>query len=406
MTSPSTASLLRAMPVWPLLATLAVQTLATMALYSLPTVAPEVARDLGVRATLVGTFVALAYGTGILSALVSPGLVRRYGGVRATQAVLLAAAGMLVLIGIGQSAAGMGLAAVVLGLGYGAAAPASTHLLVPQTPRPVFNLVMSMRQVGVPLGGVLAALILPPVTLWIGWRGAIWAELVPVLLLIGLMEIPRRHWDRDREPNRRVWGHALLQPFTLLRDQRFRRLSLAAFVYSGLALCLVAFMTEHLTRIVGLDLVRAGQMLAAYQIAGSASRPVWGWIADRVLTPARTLAVLGVGMAVAAAIIALYGPDFPAWAILLNAILAGCTSGGYTGVAYAEYAALGGARRTEAAGLGTAIMFGGGMAVPPLFGASVAALGAYHDSYLVGAACALAAGVLLALPGRRGRDGR
>ena len=34
------------MPVWPLLATLAVQTLATMALYSLPTLAPEVASDL------------------------------------------------------------------------------------------------------------------------------------------------------------------------------------------------------------------------------------------------------------------------------------------------------------------------------------------------------------------------
>ncbi|HVZ10733.1 MAG TPA: MFS transporter [Rhodopila sp.] len=389
------------MPIWPLLATLAVQTLATMSLYSLPTLAPEVARDLHAQATLVGGFVALAYGTGILSALVSPGLVRRYGGVRATQVVLLAAAGMVALIGFGRSAAGMGLAAVVLGLGYGAAAPASTHLLVPQTPRPVFNLVMSVRQVGVPLGGVLAALILPPLALLIGWRGAILLELVPLLLLIGLMELPRRRWDHDREPQRRVLGRTLLQPFALLRDLRFRRLSIAAFIYSGLALCLVAFMTEQLTRIVGLDLVRAGQMLAAYQIAGSASRPVWGWIADRFLSPAQTLGVLGLGMAAAAGLTALYSPGWPSWGIFLNAILAGCTSGGYTGVAYAEYAELGGSRRTEATGLGTAIMFFGGMAVPPLFGASVAALGAYHESYLIGAVCALAAGGLLMLPGRR-----
>ena len=48
------------MPIWPLLATLAVQTLATMSLYSVPTVAPEVAHDLGVDATLVGGFVATA----------------------------------------------------------------------------------------------------------------------------------------------------------------------------------------------------------------------------------------------------------------------------------------------------------------------------------------------------------
>jgi hypothetical protein len=40
------------MPIWPLLATIAVQTLATMALYSMPTLAPEVARDLKVNGAL------------------------------------------------------------------------------------------------------------------------------------------------------------------------------------------------------------------------------------------------------------------------------------------------------------------------------------------------------------------
>ena len=99
---------------------------------------------------------------------------------------------------------------------------------------------------------------------------------------------------------------------------------------------------------------------------------------------------------------ALYGPGWPSWAIFINAIAAGCTSGGYTGVAYAEYAALGGARRTEATGLGTAIMFLVAWPCHRMFGASVAAFqSAYHGSYLVtGAVCALAAGLLLALPQR------
>ncbi len=388
------------MPLWPLAATLAVQTLATMTLYSLPTVAPEVARDLHVSGTLVGDFVATAYGVGVLSALLAPSLVRRYGGVRATQVVLLAAAGMLLFATFGSGVVGLGLAAVVLGLGYGGAAPASTHLLVPQTPKPVFNLVMSLRQIGVPLGGVLAALILPPLAVRIGWRGALLTELAPVVVLMLLMEIPRRRWDSDREPDRPVFGRILLQPFVLLGDPRISRLSIAAFVYAGLALCLVAFMTVQLTTVVGLDLVTAGQVLAAYQIAGSLSRPVWGWVADRVLTPAQTLAALGIGMAVCSLLTGLYTAGWPLWAIMANALLAGCTSGGYTGVAYAEYAALGGARRTEATGLGTAVMFSGGMAVPPIFGASVTALGGFWISYLVGAAFALAAGVLLALPRR------
>jgi MFS family permease len=391
------------MPMGPLAATLIVQTLATMALYSVPAVAPAVARDLHVNGTLVGGFVAMAYGVGILSALVSPGMVRRYGGVRATQVVLIAAGGMLALAATGSGVTGLALAAVVLGLGYGAAAPASTHLLVPQTPKPVFNLVMSLRQIGVPLGGVLAALALPPLTLAIGWRAALLTELGPILLLIAAMEIPRRRWDQDREPGRPVFGRALLQPFVLLRDARFRRLSVAAFVYAGLALCLVAFMTVQLTTVVGLTLVQAGRILAAYQIAGSLSRPVWGWIADRFLTPAQTLAVLGIGMAAASALTGLYGAGWPLWAVTANAVLAGCTSGGYTGVGYAEYAALGGSRRTEATGLGTAIFFSGGMVAPSVFGAAVTALGGYLGSYLVGAACALGSAVLLLLPVVAGR---
>jgi hypothetical protein len=43
-----------ASPLWALLATLAMQTLATMAAYSLPAIAPAVGRDTGVDAALVG----------------------------------------------------------------------------------------------------------------------------------------------------------------------------------------------------------------------------------------------------------------------------------------------------------------------------------------------------------------
>ena len=68
-------------------------------------------------------------------------------------------------------------------------------------------------------------------------------------------------------------------------------------------------MTVHLTTVVGLDLIRAGQMLAIYQIAGSVSRPIWGWVADRYLTPIRTLGAHGVGMSVAAALSGQFGAE-------------------------------------------------------------------------------------------------
>jgi MFS family permease len=103
-------------------------------------------------------------------------------------------------------------------------------------------------------------------------------------------------------------------------------------------------------------------------------------------------------MAAASVLTGFYSPEWPVWAIMANALLAGCTSGGYTGVGYAEYAALGGSRRTEATGLGTAIFFAGGMAAPPIFGAAVAALGGFRGSYIIGACFALASAALLVLP--------
>jgi nitrate/nitrite transporter NarK len=241
----------------------------------------------------------------------------------------------------------------------------------------VFNMVMSLRQIGVPLGGVLGALILPPLALAVGWRLALLAELGPLLLLLGLMELPRRRWDADRDPHARVFGRVLLAPFALLRDARIRRLSIASFVYSGMQLCFVAFMTVQLTTTGGFDLVTAGRMLAVYQVAGTVSRPIWGWVADKLLSPSRTLAVHGAGMAVAAVAAGQIGPGWPGWAVVTVAVAAGCTAGGYTGVAYADYAALGGTRRTEATGLGTAIMFAAVMLIPPSFGAAVTAMGSY-----------------------------
>ncbi|HET6183189.1 MAG TPA: MFS transporter [Acetobacteraceae bacterium] len=385
------------MPVWPLLATLAVQTLATMALFSVPTAAPEIAASLQVPGPLVGVFVSMVYGVGIVSGLLSPGFIRRYGAVRVSQVVLAGVVAMLGVAAGGGSIAMLGLAAVTLGLGYGATAPASTHLLVPQTPRAVFNLVMSIRQIGVPLGGVLGALIVPPLVLALGWRAALAVQIVPVLLLALALELPRAAWDTDRDPRRRLLGAGLLEPFRLLRrGGGLRALSVASFVYSGVQLCFIAFMTVQLTTVVRFSLVDAGLALAAYQVSGAVSRPVWGWVADRLLTPARTLALHGIGMALASIGAGSWSSGWTLGAVVAVAILGGATASGFTGVAYAEFAALGGARRTEATGLGTAAMFTGVMVIPSCFGLAVTRFGGFFLPYAGLAVAALGATALLA----------
>jgi MFS family permease len=381
-------------PWHPLLATMGMQTLATMAAYSVPALAPAIARDFGIDGALTGYFVSTVYGVGIASSLLAASLIHARGAVRMGQAVLVATLAMLGICASGVLLA-LPLGAIALGCAYGLTAPVATHLLVPRTPPPVMNLVLSIRQIGVPLGGVLAALAMPPLSLLIGWRWALALQVIPVLALIAWLEVPRRDWDRGHgraeAGARRVGAAALLRGSADLR-----RLSFASFVYSGLQLSFVAFTTVHLTSRAGFGLVEAGQALAAYQLAGVTTRPVWGWLADTRVSAKTLLILQGFGMAVAAALAGRFGPGWDWFAVLSVCLLAGATASGYTGLAYAEFARIGGSERTAATGLGSAAMFSGVLTVPSAAAATVTLTGSYAWAYGVAGALAALAAVVLA----------
>lgn len=348
----------------------------------------------------MGFFISTVYGVGIISALLSPQFIHRYGAVRVCQIVLLATLAMLFACALG-SLLSVAIGAALLGLAYGASAPASTHLLVPRTPHNVMNLVLSIRQIGVPLGGVLAGLVMVPLTVQFGWRMALLCQTVPVLILLLLIQIPRQRWDSDRDPERAIFRGGSLAPMQMLRESpAIRRLALASFVYTGMQLCFITFMTVHLTSKAGFDLIQAGQALAAYQIAGVVSRPIWGWLADNVLAARWLLALQGLIMCVAAVLAGQFGIDWPRLLVVGVCAAAGATASGFTGIAYAEWARLGGARRTEATGLGTGLMFAGVMLLPSAFSVAVTTFGDYAVAYAAVGGLAALSGLLLLGGGR------
>ncbi|MGE0769595.1 MAG: MFS transporter [Hyphomicrobiaceae bacterium] len=383
----------RSFPAGPLAATLAVQTLSTAAAYSIPAVAPAVARDIGANPALVGYFISAVYGVGILSALFSPPLIGRRGAVLVSQGVLVATVAMLLTAAAGTLPA-IAISAALMGLAYGATAPASTHLLVPRTPPPLMNLVLSIRQIGVPLGGMLASLAMPPLTLAIGWRTSLLVQLVPVLMLGIVMQIFCTRWD-TRPAEAAPSAHpGLLAPLRLLKtSSALRRLSFAAFIYSGLQLCFMVFMTTQLTTKAGFDLVRAGQTLAAYQLAGVISRPIWGWLSDNVMGARWWLGLQGGVMCVMAILVGTFSEAWAGPLIVGVSMVAGATASGFTGIAYGEYARLGGERRTEATGAGAAFMFSGVMVLPSVMSLVVTLTGSYETVYAAIGVLALAAGL-------------
>ncbi|MCB2033843.1 MAG: MFS transporter, partial [Ottowia sp.] len=157
---------------WSLAVTTAVQAMVSMALLTVPAMAPVVAEALGVSPTLVGVYVALCYLAAMISSLIGGTLVRRLGAIRVSQVGLgLCAVGLLLCAVPWLPAVALG--ALCIGAGYGPITPASSHLLALTTPPHRMSLVFSIKQTGVPAGGMLAGALVPGLLLLVGWQGAL-----------------------------------------------------------------------------------------------------------------------------------------------------------------------------------------------------------------------------------------
>src|SRR3546814_20414050 len=95
-------------------------------------------------------------------------------GMRTLQLVLLPGAASMALFL--HSNVGIVLAACfVMGLRGGTANPAGSEVLQRFSPPGKRNLIFSIKQAGVPLGGVIAGLAIPAMVISVGWRAALFA---------------------------------------------------------------------------------------------------------------------------------------------------------------------------------------------------------------------------------------
>ncbi|MEW5727485.1 MAG: MFS transporter, partial [Pseudomonadota bacterium] len=275
-----TAAALSVLPV--LATTTAAQALVALAMLTLPAIAPEMARDLGVSARLVGWWISMAYGFAMLTSLMGATTVRRLGAARSTQiALLLMAAGTLANAVAWLPAVALG--AVLVGLGYGMTNPAASHLLARSTSPANRNLVFSIKQTGVPLGGTLAGLLAPPLTVAFGWQAAPAAVALGAVALVVLIVPMRPGWDADRDPGAPLRAHPLEGLRLIWRSPALRGLSLSGFAYAAVQLSLSTFLVTMLVGDLGWSLVEAGVLLSTVQVVGVVGRVLSGVAADKLL---------------------------------------------------------------------------------------------------------------------------
>ena len=376
-----------------LFATLAIQALVSMAVLTPPVLAGLAAPAIGVASERVGIFTAMVYAGAIVSSAGSGSLLARTGPLRLSQWCLIACAAGLASAASGNLALLL-FGAVAMGLGYGPVTPASSHILIRQTPPHRRAFMFSLKQTGVPVGGVLAGSVAAPLGLALGWEGSALAVAGACLLVALAVEPLRPRFDRGEE---RAAPHAagLLAGIRLVLGMPpLRRLALSSMSFSATQLSFATFLVTFLTERAQLSLVTAGAVMAVAQGGGIMGRIVLGWIADRLLPPRRLLGLLGVSMATATVATGLITASWPLAAVFAVTAVLGATGVSWNGIYLAEVAALAPAGMAGAAtGGALSITFLGIVLGPALFSAVVSFSGSYALAFAIVAGCAFMGGI-------------
>lgn len=380
---------------WSLTVTTAIQAMVSMALLTLPAMAPAVARALAVPSTLVGAYVALCYFAAMLSSLVGGTLVRRLGAIRVSQLGLGLCAVGLALCALPWLPA-VALGALCIGAGYGPITPASSHLLALTTPAHRMSLVFSIKQTGVPAGGMLAGALVPGLSLWLGWQGTLLAVAGVCALCAALAQPLRAALDADRQRAQPLALQALFKPIGMVLGQpSLRALAACSFLFSAVQVSTTAYMVTYLNESLGMTLLAAGAALSVSQLAGVVGRIAWGAVADRGLGPRNTLMLLATLMMVGSVLTALLQPQWPTLLIWAIVALLGASAIGWNGVYLATVARQAPPGQAGVATGGTLLFtFMGVVCGSPAFGALAGASGSYRIAF---AALALPAALALGL---------
>ena len=374
---------------WVLPAAMVAQTFTAAMMFAPAVLAPAASVDIGLPATLVGVVTALSYLAAAMAAPTAGARVPRLGAMRMSQGCLLVAGAGLALTALVHPIAII-LAALVIGIGYGPSTPAGSALLAEHTPPRWRNVIMSVRQTGVPIGGALAGFAIPWLISAVGWRMTVLVCGGACVLIALALQPLRAGFDHpDARASAAPAGVSDAWRLLMSHDE-LRRISLSAFLFGGVQLSFASFLVVHLVEQAQLSVVRAGAVLSAGMLSGAIGRLVWGVAADYFRNARAVLIALGAVSAICAVLMTQVTPGWPYALIVALASIFGAATLGWNGVYIAELARVAPPGKVAmATGASLFCAYFGAVTAPPVF-AWVLSLGGYTAGYLMLAALAVA----------------
>jgi MFS transporter, ACS family, aldohexuronate transporter len=386
---------------WVVLAVVTVaHALGSFTILSSAPLAPFLIDGLGLTRAEVGLCLPAAYLGGVLMSLPAGWLTDRLGVRLTLGGGLGLIAGMVGLATLSRSLVPFLACLVIGGFGFSVLNPATGRAVVDWFPPRRRGVAMGIKQTGLTLGGVAAALVLPAIASVAGWRDALrFAALIALACAVAVVLA-------YRSPAVTSVARPAARPRIAELGQYLRRPGVQVVFACGLLLSVVqssllAYLALYAKETFALSAIRAGQLLALAQVGGTLFRLGGGFVSDRFFEGRRRpgIVISALVSALALALLSL-GTRVPSPLVAPLALVAGAGAFGWVGLYFALVAEIGGARH---AGLltGVSVMFSwsGVLVGPPLFGLVLEATGSYAVSWLVLVAVAALVSVALPLPG-------
>ena len=357
------------------------QTAYSAVFLGIPVLAPALQGEYDLDLTEVGLAIAAA-NAGSVFTLLAWGLLADRVGERVVLAAGLAGCGAGLLV----AAFAPSFAVLVFALTLGGAAGASVNAASGRAVMSWFGreergFALGIRQTALPIGGLLAALFLPPIEAAGGVRAGFIALAAGCLLAAaagasGLREAPYEEGELTDI------GHPV-------RDRRMWQLSMGSALVLAAQISILSFLILFLHGERGLSTAAAAGVFAVIQAFGAAARIVVGRWSDEIRARIAPLRKLALGLtATLAAAAALLSAPLPV--LIPVFVAAGALSLSWNGLSFTAAAELAGRRRAGAA-LGfqqTALAITSAIA-PPAFAAVVEA-GSWSLAYGLAAAMPVA----------------
>lgn len=276
------------------------------------------------------------------------------------------------------------------GAGVGITSPPVTMMILRWFPTRTRGTAMGLKQAGTPIGGMLAALWLPPASHVIGWRLAVAAVALAIVASVLLVLLLYRDPSGTPRPERRAGGPRLTAAI-------FSRPVLVMTCYSAVLVtaqfCVIGYTVLFVTEWLGQGAVAGGWALSATLAGGMVGRVVWGIISDRVFHGARKPALTAAGgvAALALGLLALLPRPTPLLVVFALGFVVGFAVLGWQGVGIALTAELAGPSDAgRVVGFSLMALQVGPIVGPPLVGRLLDATGSYPLAWaLVAATCAV-----------------